>query len=370
MDFLHEEGVRFIHLLQKSFTHQRTVDVFVEMPQYFADPDTLMIFAFPLLLTFNQWLACRFAVTVGLVDMVNTVLKWILQGERPYWWVREANTNGKSTIPDLEHLPLTCETGPGSPSGHSMSAAAIGFVVISALLDQCVHKITSPVKRRRVERVLWFVYTCTVAMIGVARLRLATHFPHQVLLGAFAGVVGGWLVWNLPIERFQRKHYYAFALSLFLWAVITYFSLQLFGVDPNRTLQLALKHCAVRQYVKMSTTPWHSVYRNTALLAATGYCVTSDSWKKITSVQFDWKQRLPIMALSLLAAQSLASIPYPHQPTYIFYTCTLIKNTLIVVSCLMAAPLLIMHLFGTKTVEQTVKVNRKRSTIATTSRQG
>lgn len=76
MDFLHEEGVRFIHLLQKSFTNQRAVDVFVEIPQYFADPDTLMIFAFPLLVTFNQWLACRFALTVGLVDMINTVLKW------------------------------------------------------------------------------------------------------------------------------------------------------------------------------------------------------------------------------------------------------------------------------------------------------
>lgn len=76
MDFLHEEGTRFIYLLQKGFTHQPSVDVFVHLPQYFADPDTLMIFAFPLLLAFNRLLACRFALTIGLVDMINTVLKW------------------------------------------------------------------------------------------------------------------------------------------------------------------------------------------------------------------------------------------------------------------------------------------------------
>lgn len=90
-------------------------------------------------------------------------------------------------MPDLEHLPLTCETGPGSPSGHSMSSAAVGFVLISALIDQYVQKIKDQAKRRYVERALWTGYGIAVALIGVARLRLATHFPHQVLLGAFAG---------------------------------------------------------------------------------------------------------------------------------------------------------------------------------------
>lgn len=35
----------------------------------------------------------------------------ILQGERPYWWVRE--TTAFDNPPELTHYPLTCETGPG-----------------------------------------------------------------------------------------------------------------------------------------------------------------------------------------------------------------------------------------------------------------
>lgn len=301
--------------------------------------------------------------------MINTVLKWILQGERPYWWVREANQS--SHLPELEHLPLTCETGPGSPSGHSMSSAAVGFVVISAVIDQYVHKMSNPIKRRNVERVLWFGYACAVALISIARLRLATHFPHQVVLGASAGLAGGWLVWNLPIERLQRKHFYAFAAAMFLWAVLTYFGLQLLGVDPNRTVQLALKHCAVRAYVKMSTTPWHSVYRNSALLLATGFCATNPAWTKVVSqARMGLKQQIPIAILSFVTAQALASIPYPHQPTYIFYTCAFIKNVLIVTACLLAIPMAILRVTESQAPPQTVPVAPVRKLTASAIRHG
>jgi len=356
MDFLHEQGVRFIHLLQSHFTHQPSVDVFVELPQYLADPDTLMIFVFPLLLVFNRWLACRFALTIGVVDMINTVLKWMLQGERPYWWVSEVNqTTLTSVLPHLEQLPLTCESGPGSPSGHAMTSAAVGFVFISAVIDQHVHKKVEQSKRHLVESCLWFGYAFVVAFISIARLRLATHFPHQVVFGACAGMAGGWLVWNLPIERIRRKHFLTFALILFVWATVTYFGLQLIGVDPNRTLQLALKHCINRQYVKMSTTPWHSVYRNFALILATGLCSTTPLWTNIISqARFNLKEQISIALGSLVVAQTLASIPYPHQPVHIFYTCTILKNMSIVATSLLFVPLIVMYVKGSITIQQTV----------------
>lgn len=50
---------------------------------------------------------------------------------RPYWWVRETDIYEKYavTAPVLNQTSHTCETGAGSPSGHVMHAAVIGFVL-------------------------------------------------------------------------------------------------------------------------------------------------------------------------------------------------------------------------------------------------
>lgn len=51
--------------------------------------------------------------------------------DRPYWWVMEAEGR-----PELRQTRLTCETGPGSPSGHCTGATVIAFVIIQWLCKQ------------------------------------------------------------------------------------------------------------------------------------------------------------------------------------------------------------------------------------------
>lgn len=46
--------------------------------------------------------------------------------DRPYWWVWE---QGGGAV-ELRHTPLTCETGPGSPSGHVMGSAAVLYALL------------------------------------------------------------------------------------------------------------------------------------------------------------------------------------------------------------------------------------------------
>jgi len=228
-----------------------------------------------------------------------------------------------------------------------MSSAAVGFVLVSAICDRYTRGMRKGVTKQVTEFALWSAYAMLVITIGVARLRLATHFPHQVLLGAAAGLCGGWVICHLPLDRIRRKHFFAFSLLMFVSAVITYWALILLGIDPSRTVQLALKHCADRSYVKMSTTPWHSVYRNTALMVAVGFCATTYSWRnEITRVRLTVKERISIAFLSVAAVQALASIPYPHQPTYVFYICAFIKNLSIVGWCLILAPMVVLSAPG------------------------
>ncbi|VDD74039.1 unnamed protein product [Mesocestoides corti] len=56
----------------------------------------------------------------------------ILNDDRPYWWVKEHSKTGLQ----LKHFPITCETGPGSPSGHCMVSVA-GWLPIILFIWLC-----------------------------------------------------------------------------------------------------------------------------------------------------------------------------------------------------------------------------------------
>lgn len=154
----------------------------------------------------------------------------------------------------------------------------------------------------------------------------------------------GWFVWNLPLEKLSIAHCSGVALFLYAWAIITYFGLTFVGIDPSRTLKLAMKHCADPSYVHLSTTPWHAVYRNLALLTGTGLVVNSAQWKIISKFHFNVSQKILIVCTSLIAVRTMASVPYPIDPHYIFYTCAFIKNVCFVYCCLVVVPSIVMRL--------------------------
>jgi len=336
------EGVRFIHFLQSQWNHYPSVDLFTNLPQYIADPDTLCVTLFPFLLTLDRFLALRFVLTVGTVDTANNIVKWILQGERPYWWVRE--TKAFDNPPELTHYPLTCETGPGSPSGHATLSGAVGFVLVSFACS-LIHKHAQTHHRKRFWlNVMWTMYTLLLVVVSVARMQLATHFPHQVLMGSAIGMFCGWFVWHLPLEKLSITHCWGVALFLYAWALATYFGLTVLNIDPARTLKLAMKHCSNPSFVHLTTTPWHAVYRNLALLTGAGLAVNTHQWKLITKTTLNNSQKILIACGSMIAVRTIASIPYPTNPHYVFYTCAFIKNVIFVVCCLLVIPSVVLRL--------------------------
>ena len=58
----------------------------------------------------------------------------LLRGDRPYWYIHESANFTKARGTYLTQTPVTCEAGPGSPSGHVM-ANVILFVVICDVAD-------------------------------------------------------------------------------------------------------------------------------------------------------------------------------------------------------------------------------------------
>lgn len=66
-----------------------------------------------------------------MAEWSNTLFKWLLMEDRPFWWVQEEDGR-----PFLKQTRLTCETGPGSPSGHCTGATVMCYVIVRWMCKQ------------------------------------------------------------------------------------------------------------------------------------------------------------------------------------------------------------------------------------------
>lgn len=106
-------------------------------------------------------------IRTALMLMVSSSIynygKWIFHTPRPYWYSRQVKI-------------FKAESSFGMPSGHSTSAVTIwGYLAASF-------------------RKTWFLIVAIglMIMIGLSRMVLAVHFPHDVLFGWTLGIVILW----------------------------------------------------------------------------------------------------------------------------------------------------------------------------------
>ncbi len=101
---------------------------------------------------------------------LNSVLKIILHGPRPYWYQTQVKA-------------LSTETSFGIPSGHAQNA-----VVIWGTIAAYIRRTWA-----------WISAIILIFLIGLSRVYLGVHFPSDVIVG---GLVGALLLWILiSIEK-------------------------------------------------------------------------------------------------------------------------------------------------------------------------
>jgi membrane-associated phospholipid phosphatase len=126
----------------------------------------------------DSMLGIRVALLLMVSTNINEAFKLAFQGPRPYWYSPKVTA-------------LAAETSFGVPSGHAQSAA-----LIWGLLAAYLRKWWG-----------WLVAILLVLMIGLSRLYLGVHFPHDVLLGWLIGALLLWLTlrfWD-PVVAWAKK---------------------------------------------------------------------------------------------------------------------------------------------------------------------
>lgn len=233
---------------------------FMQLMSTVFDPKYAFLIYSPLAYLLEPRVGKQLIMTTVIAEWLNQVLKWLLHGERPYWYVHSSGHFDPEQTP-IKQFPITCELGPGHPSGHAMVTGAVWYVVLAALLEAYANwqRQTLDLKLGLGPRAAaWSAYATLLALVSVSRVFLGCHFPHQCLAGAALGLL---LAKWISSQEIKAEHFVVAAGALFTTAFGTFALLQALGFDPSWTIKLATTHCAKREYIHLDTAPFFSIMR-------------------------------------------------------------------------------------------------------------
>jgi membrane-associated phospholipid phosphatase len=159
-------------------------------------------------------LGVRLGLYLMINALVNATFKIIFHGPRPYWYTENVKVLGGS------------ENSFGAPSGHAQNAV----VVWGTLAD------------RIKTRAAWIIAILIMFMIGISRMYLAVHFPHDVLLGWLFGSIMLWILLHFekPVVNWLKQYStgkqvllsFLFSLLMLLVVIIANLSISGWSVPP------------------------------------------------------------------------------------------------------------------------------------------
>uniref|UniRef100_A0A8C9WD44 Glucose-6-phosphatase n=1 Tax=Scleropages formosus TaxID=113540 RepID=A0A8C9WD44_SCLFO len=316
MDAMHGFGVSSTEYLQ---THYRDAQGWFLFVSFAADLRNTFFVFFPIWFHLKDSVGIKLIWVAVIGDWLNLVFKWILFGERPYWWVHETPYYRNSSVPHIDQFPMTCETGPGSPSGHAMGAAGVYYAMVTSILAIAL-------KEKCIRGMLWTLFWGVQVCVCLSRVFIGAHFPHQVVAGVITGMAVAEVFNRMEwIYNASLKKYFSITLFLLTFALGFYVLLKTVGVDLLWSLEKAKRWCSQAEWVHMDTTPFASLLRNMGTLFGLGLGLHSPlhtEIKRSRSISF----RLSCIVASLVLLHLFDSFKPPTQREGLFYLLSFCKS--------------------------------------------
>ncbi|XP_009992427.1 PREDICTED: glucose-6-phosphatase isoform X1 [Chaetura pelagica] len=348
MNLLHHTGVQVTHWLQEHFQGSQDWFLFIS---FAADLRNAFFVLFPIWFHVSEAVGIRLIWVAVIGDWLNLIFKWILFGERPYWWVHETDYYSNTSAPAIQQFPLTCETGPGSPSGHAMGAAGVYYVMVTALLSPTVTPTCPPASHRMLWMVLWTGFWAVQVCVCLSRVFIAAHFPHQVIAGVISGMVVAKTFQHIHfIYHASLRRYLGITFFLFSFALGFYLLLRAVNVDLLWTLEKARKWCAQPEWVHIDTTPFASLLRNLGILFGLGLALNSHMY--LESCRGKQAQQLPFrlgcITTSLLILHVFDAFKPPSHMQLLFYVLSFCKSAAVPLATVGLIPYCLSQLLATQ----------------------
>lgn len=275
----------------------------------------------------------------AISEWLNAVFKWLLFGGRPYWWVNE-NKHLFEAEPTIMQFRLTCETGPGNPSGHAMVTCSVWYLMVTAIIHYKLTKEKSGV----LKGLCWTVFLVVLVCVNISRCFIAAHFPHQVLLGSVVGVTLAYIFNHISTHHLTLKHHVTMACMILTSSLVVFYILEWLGYDPAWTFPKAKKWCANPEWVYMDTSPFFALVRDYGSLVGLGIATVYEN------EELQIKRNIPEMLIQITLALSVTLgseyIKIPQDSAAVFYVLAFTKYTLLPFVVIVVIPQICLTLFN------------------------
>eukprot|EP00095_Tigriopus_kingsejongensis_P011441 maker-scaffold222_size251774-snap-gene-1.20 protein:Tk11441 transcript:maker-scaffold222_size251774-snap-gene-1.20-mRNA-1 annotation:"hypothetical protein DAPPUDRAFT_316364" len=268
LDRLYRYEIPTIHQVQDYVNHNG-LGSRMQLASSIGDPSLAFVLYFPIIAGIHYRSGVRFLGTVILCEWLNQVLKWLCFGERPFWWVLENELfSGKHPNPSvvlLEQNPMTCETGPGLPSGHVMMNIVIWLILADTVSTKFLEPNLSPTSPLRifVNRLVWLAFIGMQVMVTTSRIYNLNHFPHQCMMAYGCGLLVIKLAYhNQSWLKAKSSFKSIVASSFFMISALGVFQgLLSYGFNPDWSIAKAMKWCQNKDWIYIDTTPFYALVR-------------------------------------------------------------------------------------------------------------
>ena len=165
-------------------------DTFLNSVSKYCHADVSFYYMFPVIFAFDRVKGVQVVGVMVLSGWLNLNMKWLIGAERPYWYVKEHG------LPDVHQTEITCETGPGSPSGHLMENYAMFYI-----LADFITGLPDLKTKLWISRIVWAAFYALIGLLFVSRTYCSAHFPDQCVLGIICGKSDG--LYSLSLDRYS-----------------------------------------------------------------------------------------------------------------------------------------------------------------------
>lgn len=305
---------------------------------HMGDPKAAFLLVFPFTYFINRRAGVAVLWMAAISEWLNLVFKWLLFGERPFWWIGESRLFVNNQ-PKIHQFPSTCETGPGSPSGHAMVTAAVWWVIVSSLGSFLYSRSHSVL----LSAAPYVLYVVMLVAVGISRIFILAHFPHQVVAGSITGFILGIVLSCRVPEGRPLLFFFSLSFGLLFGALMLHAGLKQLGIDPSWSIALAKKWCSHAEWIRLDTVPFSSLTRDCGALLGLGL---AQYWKP-GGWSLPWAPRALSMAVSSMGLYHVNRLPLPVQPQSLFYGLFFVKFVLVPLIVMVLVPGLV-HLLTFK----------------------